>query len=79
MIVQSKISTSVLFQSPQKTMWVLAGFWTIFFFCLSSVTWWMQSVSFHFFLVLSPLSDEAIIIAAGAFTQPSYFTLEYTL
>lgn len=27
-----------------------------------------------YFLVLSPLSDEAIIVAAGAFTQPSYFT-----
>ena len=27
-----------------------------------------------YFPVLSPLSDEAIIIAAGAFTQPHYFT-----
>lgn len=27
-----------------------------------------------YFPVLSPLSDEAIIVAAGAFTQRSYFT-----
>lgn len=27
-----------------------------------------------YFLVLSPLSDEAIMVAAGAFTQQSYFT-----
>lgn len=27
-----------------------------------------------YFFVLSPLSDEAIIAAAGAFTQPSDFT-----
>lgn len=33
----------------------------------------MQSVTFYF-PVPSPLSDEAVIIAAGAFTQPSYFT-----
>lgn len=72
-IAQSRISPDVLFQGLQKTAWLLASFWTIFFFCLSSVTWGMQSVPFYF-PVLSPLSDEAIIFAAGAFTQPSYFT-----
>lgn len=29
---------------------------------------------FFFFPVLPPLSDEAIIVATGAFSQPSYFT-----
>lgn len=72
-IARSKIGADVPLQGLQRTAWVLASLWTIFFSCLSSVTWGMQSVPFYF-PVLSPLSDEAIIIAAGAFTQPSYFT-----
>lgn len=69
MIAQSKISTNVLLSGSTEDH---VRIWTASFF-LACVTWWMQSVPFYF-LVLSPLSDEAIIVAAGAFTQPSYFT-----
>lgn len=72
MIAQTQTSPGVFFQGLQKIMRVLASFGTIFFFFPSSVTWWRQTVPFSF-PVLSPLSDEAIIVAAGAFTQPSYF------
>lgn len=73
MIAQSRISTGFSFQGLQKLMWGTCELLN-YILLLCFICYLLAAIRAILFSFLSPLSDEAIIIVARAFTQPGYST-----